>query len=93
MSGTLMSYYESEEPSRIVTTTASSLGDAIFTNGYGDPVFATQTRGPTTELLRVEPATKALYPVAIISWPDNEFTEPTITALELRKMPDGSTSA
>ncbi|KAF8337059.1 uncharacterized protein EI90DRAFT_3119387 [Cantharellus anzutake] len=86
-------YHESKDPSRILNTTAPSLADAIFTNGYGDPVFATQTRGCTTELLSVESAIKTLYPVAIISWPDCEENEPMITALEARKMPDGSTSA
>ncbi|KAF8342975.1 uncharacterized protein EI90DRAFT_3011393 [Cantharellus anzutake] len=87
-----MPFHESKDPSRILSTTTTSLADAIFTNGYGDPVFTTQTRGRTTELLRVEPATKSLYPVAIISWPEYEGDEPMITALELLKMPDGSTS-
>lgn len=49
----------------------------------------TRTGGCVTELLRVDPATRCLFPVAMITWPYVRREQPTIFALDLRRHPPG----
>ncbi|KAF9514295.1 hypothetical protein BS47DRAFT_1343238 [Hydnum rufescens UP504] len=77
------------DASRIIVANCTSLLDAIFTDGFGDPLYATQTQGSITELLRLDVATGFLYAIATISWPSEHNKQTRVTALDLtadRKM-------
>jgi len=81
--------YDKLDPSRVLNSTSVSLLDCIFLDGHGDAAFATRTAGCVTELLRVDPATRCLFPVAMITWPYVRGEQPTIFALDLRRHPPG----
>jgi hypothetical protein len=81
--------YDKLDPSRVLNAASVSLLDCIFLDGHGDAAFATQTGGCVTELSRVDPATRCLFPVAMITWPYIRGQQPTIFALDLRKHSPG----
>ena len=69
--------------SRTMVATCISFLDAIFTDGFGDPVYATQTHGPVTVLLRMDHATGTLFPIATICWPCGGNSRTTVMALDI----------